>query len=132
MLRRESVRDSCSVRLWVRSFSVVLVMASEEVVWAVSVGWIAPEAWRARSSAGKSWSRSEGVGIGGSSGCVGEVSSSSVTCSGGVSCSTSSDAEGVSSPSKSSPSEDSLPLSVPNCNILAWIWRVVEVAAYLL
>jgi hypothetical protein len=116
MLSRDSVRDSCSVRLWESIFSVIeVVAASEDVLCAVSSAGRHDWACRERREGGKSWSRSVGGGGDGGAGSmfvVGEFVSS-IAGSEGVSFPSRS-SEGVSSPSKSSPSDVSSSVSFSN------------------
>jgi len=118
MLKREEVRDSCSVRLWESIFSVIeMVPAEEEVVAAECEGREGFWECRDRSEGGKSWSRSEGgVGDGGAGSgfVITDELWASVAGSEGVSLSSMS-SEGVSSPSKSSPSDVSSSASSSNC-----------------
>jgi hypothetical protein len=116
MLSRDSVRDSCSVRLWESIFSVMdVVAASEDVDAPVSSGREGFWEWRERREGGKSWSRSEGAGSDGGAGSrfVGGGWVSSIAGSDCVSFPSTS-SEGVSSPSRSSPSDVSSSVSFSN------------------
>lgn len=106
MVRREVVRVSCSVRLWVRSFSesargVPLVVSVDVVLallWGCAAGWLVRDR---RIDCGI------GVDI-----CL---SCTTGTETLGLKGSSSSSSEGVSSPRRSSPSEESSLASLGAC-----------------